>query len=88
MTQNILLFARTTLSSPNELLEIGVTINRGFFAPAGLDLGAETPQEIALSIVSEIQRVFANATGQSLRERKMPIHRDLERTDASASLKR
>src|SRR5215211_987805 len=58
----------------NELLELGVTINAGFFAPAGVDLGADTPQEIALSIVSEIQRVFTKTTGESLRERKMPIH--------------
>jgi len=58
----------------NDLLEIGITINAGFFAPAGLDLGAETPQEIALAIVSEIQRVFASGSGLSLRERKWPVH--------------
>jgi len=32
-----------------DLLDIGVAINAGFFAPAGLDLGAETPAEIALA---------------------------------------
>ncbi|MEY2479898.1 MAG: xanthine dehydrogenase accessory factor [Verrucomicrobiota bacterium] len=58
----------------NDLLDRDVTINAGFFAPAGLDLAAETPEEIALAIVSEIQRVFAIGTGFSLRERKMPIH--------------
>lgn len=58
----------------NALLEVGITINAGFFAPAGLSLGSETPEEIALSIVSEIQRVFANASGESLRERKISIH--------------
>jgi xanthine/CO dehydrogenase XdhC/CoxF family maturation factor len=58
----------------SDLLELGVTINAGFFAPAGLDLGAETPEEIALAIVSEIQRVFAAASGESLRERRTPIH--------------
>ncbi len=57
-----------------DLLDIGVAINAGFFAPAGLDLGAETPEEIALAIVSEIQRVFAGGSGESLRERKMSIH--------------
>src|SRR5262249_48530848 len=51
----------------NDLLEIGVTINAGFFAPAGLDLGAETPEEIAVAVISEIQRVFANGSGLSLR---------------------
>jgi xanthine dehydrogenase accessory factor len=58
----------------NDLLDRGVTINAGFFSPAGLDLRAETPEEIALAIVSEIQRVFAKGSGQSLRERKISIH--------------
>jgi xanthine dehydrogenase accessory factor len=68
----------------SDLLELGVTINAGFFAPAGLDLGAETPEEIALAIVSEIQRVFAGASGESLRERKISIHRPLEFAETSA----
>ena len=58
----------------NDLLEREIVVNAGFFAPAGLDLGAETPEEIALAIVSEIQRVFAGASGESLRERKVSIH--------------
>jgi len=58
----------------NDLLDLGVTINAGFFSPAGLDLRAETPEEISLAIVSEIQRVFAKGSGQSLRERKISIH--------------
>jgi len=58
----------------SDLLDLGLTINAGFFAPAGLDLGAETPEEIALAIVSEIQRVFAATSGESLRDRKIPIH--------------
>ena len=44
------------------------------FAPAGLDLGAETPEELALALVSEIQAVFSEATAESLRDRKAPIH--------------
>ena len=72
----------------NDLLEVGVTINAGFFAPAGLDLGAETPEEIALAVVSEIQRVFGGGSGESLRERKMPIHVPVECADTSAPSKR
>ena len=58
----------------NDLLDAGVTINPGFYSPAGIDLGGETPEQIALEVVSEIQRVFAAASGGSLRERKTPIH--------------
>lgn len=56
------------------LLDEGVEISAELFAPAGLDLGAETPEEIALAIVSEIQSVFAEASSEPLRDRKVPIH--------------
>ncbi len=39
-------------------------------APAGLDLGCETPEEIALSIVSEIVATHRGGTGRPLREVK------------------
>ena len=58
----------------NDLLDSGITIHAGFFAPAGLNLGSETPNEIALSIVSEIQRVFGGGSGESFRDSKKPIH--------------
>ena len=44
------------------------------FAPAGLDLGAEGPQEIASSIVAEIIAVDRGRSGGSLRDRRAPIH--------------
>ena len=44
-------------------------------APAGLDLGGETPGEIAISIVSEIQAVLNGHGGGPLRESGGPIHR-------------
>jgi xanthine/CO dehydrogenase XdhC/CoxF family maturation factor len=43
-------------------------------APAGLDIGAETPEQIALSILSEIQATFARRPGGALRERDGSIH--------------
>jgi len=44
------------------------------YSPVGLDIGAETPEEIALSIVGEIQAVLAGRSGGVLRSRKGPIH--------------
>jgi len=58
----------------NAVLDEGIAIDADVFAPAGLDLGAETPEELALALVSEIQAVFAHASAESLRERKTPIH--------------
>jgi xanthine dehydrogenase accessory factor len=58
----------------NAVLDEGIVVSAEVFAPAGLDLGAETPEELALALVSEIQGTFAGATAASLRNRKAPIH--------------
>ena len=58
----------------NAILDEGIAIDAELFAPAGLDLGAETPEELALALVSEIQTVFADGSAESLRDRKTPIH--------------
>jgi xanthine dehydrogenase accessory factor len=48
--------------------------DENLFSPIGLDIGAENPEQIALSIVAEIQAVAAARPGQSLRNRPGPIH--------------
>lgn len=48
------------------------------FGPAGLDLGADAPEEIALAICAEVQAFASGRSGGWLRERKGPIHEPAE----------
>ena len=43
-------------------------------APVGLDLGADSPEQVALSILAEMQAVLHDRDGRPLRERTRPIH--------------
>ena len=44
------------------------------YAPAGLDIGALSPEEIALSLIAEIRAVFSKRDGGFLRLRQDTIH--------------
>jgi xanthine/CO dehydrogenase XdhC/CoxF family maturation factor len=60
-------------------------------APVGLDLGAESPDEIALAIVAEVAAVNAGRRGGLLRDHRGPIHdrnRDVSVLDSDAVVAR
>lgn len=43
-------------------------------SPIGLDIGAETPEEVAISIVAEIRTTLSGRSGGALKNRERPIH--------------
>lgn len=62
----------------NEILERHDDINDAFFdglfGPAGINIGAESAQEIAISILSEILSVLRSQQPMSLKDKKGGIH--------------
>lgn len=53
---------------------VGATERARVFAPAGVDAGAETPAEIALSILTEMRAVLNGRPAGLLRHKNGPIH--------------
>ena len=59
------------------LEELNIDVNSDLpnvYGPVGLDLGAETAEEIALSISSEIKSVFSGTLVRSLKDKANSIH--------------
>jgi len=61
-----------------ELAEKGINweeeLWQAVHGPAGLDIGAETSEEIALSILAEIKATLEGRAGAPLRDKKTTIH--------------
>src|SRR5438876_11549012 len=63
------------LARLTEYRPLGFNVDgRTLFGPAGLDIGSEAPEEIALSIMSEVAAVLSHRRGGFLRERRSDIH--------------
>jgi xanthine dehydrogenase accessory factor len=72
---------RKTILIFEELLRKGVPLERvrEIRAPVGLDIGARTPEEIALSIMAEVLMVRRRATGQPMRLEERLLQKAQER---------
>ncbi|WP_326609948.1 XdhC family protein [Streptomyces scopuliridis] len=79
---------RTHEDRDRRLREIGVTERElaRLHSPIGLDLGARTPEETALSIAAEIVAVRRGGSGVPLTGAHTPIHHDRPRTRAIGSV--
>jgi len=70
--------AERTRRMLDELADDGIPVTgeqrARLYGPTGLDIGTETPEEIALAAVAEIQAALHRRTGGFLRDRSGPIH--------------
>lgn len=59
---------------------LGVVLSQSrlgqIYGPMGLDIGADTPDEIALAVIAEIQAVLTGRLGGMLRTRERPLHEE------------
>ena len=69
-------------------IEINPTLDQmhRLYAPIGLDIGADTPEAIALSIIAGIQAVITDRPGNQLRERKGAIHEPIVKPVTQSNL--
>jgi xanthine/CO dehydrogenase XdhC/CoxF family maturation factor len=65
---------RLLIELADEGLAVSDRVRERLHGPAGLDLGAEGPEEIAQAIVAEIVAVKRGRRGGFLKERPTPIH--------------
>jgi xanthine dehydrogenase accessory factor len=61
----------------NQLIDEGCLLENisALHSPAGLDIGSETAEEIAMAIIAEVQAALMGRKGGPLRDRVEPIHK-------------
>ncbi|MFK7950789.1 MAG: XdhC family protein [Saprospiraceae bacterium] len=57
-----------------EITDLDLEQQTHLYSPIGLDIGAETPEEIALAVTAEILAVFRERNGRFLKDRIGTIH--------------
>ncbi len=67
-------FEKMMLEFKNAGIELSPEQLQRIHSPIGLDIGAEAADEIAISIIAEIQSKFTNRTGGFLKHNPGPIH--------------
>jgi xanthine/CO dehydrogenase XdhC/CoxF family maturation factor len=67
-------FDKMLVEFGQEGIELSAEDHNRIHSPIGLDIGAEAADEIAVSIVAEIQSKFSNRSGGFLKYRNGPIH--------------
>ncbi|TGE29145.1 XdhC family protein [Hymenobacter metallicola] len=75
-------YERLLADLQQEVPEAAQQLEGRLYSPIGLNLGGETPEEIALSIVAEIQAVLAGRPAGFLRDSPHPIHPPLHSNGA------
>lgn len=72
---------RRVRAALEQLVKEGIPKSRlaNVYAPIGLDIEAETPEEIAISIAAELIRLRRGGTGAYMRDRARVVERWLER---------
>jgi xanthine/CO dehydrogenase XdhC/CoxF family maturation factor len=65
----------------DDLKNSGITVGEKelnkLFGPVGIDIGAETSEEIAISVTAEIKAVLSGKKGSSLRDKPEKMHTDI-----------